>query len=75
MTMYGEWDIAPHILNLGTTRMWVTDLLPGIEPPPLPQSAHWIGGWVGLTAGLDTVTKRNTPAFAGNRIPVIQPII
>jgi hypothetical protein len=28
---------------------------------------QWIGGWVGLIAGLDTVVKRKFPASAGTR--------
>jgi hypothetical protein len=41
------------------------------DPPPslLPgeraSCAHWIGGWVGLRAGLDAVVKRKIPAPTG----------
>jgi hypothetical protein len=37
---------------------------------------HWIGGWVGPRAGLNTVTraKRHFSAYAENRTPVAQPL-
>jgi hypothetical protein len=35
---------------------------------------HWIEGWVGLIAGLDTIEKRKIFASAGNRTTVIQPV-
>jgi hypothetical protein len=34
---------------------------------------HWIGGWVGLRACVDVVT-RNISASAGNRTPDVQPV-
>jgi len=27
-------------------------------------STHWIGGWIGLRAGLDTVAKRQNPCLS-----------
>jgi hypothetical protein len=37
--------------------------------------AHWIGGYVGPSAGLDLVAKRkNFPATAGNRTPVVRSV-
>jgi hypothetical protein len=37
---------------------------------------HWIGGWVGLKAGLGAVASRkeNIIASIGNRNPVVQPV-
>jgi hypothetical protein len=35
---------------------------------------HWIGGWVGLRAGLDAVVKKKFPTPTGTRTPIIQPI-
>jgi hypothetical protein len=36
---------------------------------------HWIGGWVGQTAGLDAVKRKNPIiAPAGNPTPVVQPV-
>jgi len=52
--------IAPHILDLGTTRWrWVViftsrPLYPGERAP----DTHWIGGRVGPRAGLDAVTRK-----------------
>jgi hypothetical protein len=36
-------------------------------------STYWMGGWVNPRFGLDAVPKRNIPAPAENRIPVVQP--
>jgi hypothetical protein len=33
---------------------------------------HWIGGWVGLSADLDTEAKGKTFAYAGDQTPVVQ---
>jgi len=35
---------------------------------------HWIGGYVGHRAGLDTVAKRKVPVPAENRTPVFQSV-
>jgi hypothetical protein len=32
-----------------------------LPPGKVPLGRHWIGGWVGLRAGLDTLEKRKTP--------------
>jgi hypothetical protein len=32
-------------------------------------ATHWIGGWVGPRAGLDTVAKKKFPAPAETRTP------
>jgi hypothetical protein len=36
---------------------------------------HWIGGCVGLRAGLDTEGREKTFASAGNRTPVVQSVV
>jgi hypothetical protein len=36
-------------------------------------STHWIGGWVGPRAGLDT-GEENSLALAGIRTPAVQPV-
>jgi hypothetical protein len=51
--------IAPCILNLGIRWRWVVSsrsvhFTPRVRFP----GSHWIGGWVGLRAGLDAVTKK-----------------
>jgi hypothetical protein len=38
--------------------------------PERAPGTHWIGGWVGPTAGLDAEAKKIFFAPAGNRIPV-----
>jgi hypothetical protein len=36
---------------------------------------HWIGGWVGLRAGVDVVAKRkNSQPLPGLEPPIIQPV-
>jgi hypothetical protein len=35
----------------------------------------WLGNWLGLRTCLDLVAKRQIPTPAGNRIPVVQPIL
>jgi hypothetical protein len=42
---------------------------PGVKATDTP----WIGGWVGPTAGLDAVAKRESRCSAGDRTPVVQP--
>jgi hypothetical protein len=54
---YGEFRYCPTILDLGTRRCVVSYM-------PLllyPRDTHWIGGWVGPRAGLDTMEKRKNP--------------
>jgi len=55
----GEWSASrpSHTLPLGK------------DPP----GTHWIGGWVGLRAGLDTEEK--SFASARDRAPVVQSIV
>jgi hypothetical protein len=36
---------------------------------------HWTGCWVGTRTGLDTAVKRKIPSPAGNRNPVVQPVV
>jgi hypothetical protein len=44
-------------------------------PRKRPPGTHWIGGWVGSTAGLDAVVKRKIPSpFLGFEPPIIQPV-
>jgi hypothetical protein len=35
---------------------------------------HWIRGWVGSRAGLDTGGDRNSQPLAGIELPIIQPV-
>jgi hypothetical protein len=36
---------------------------------------HWIEGWVGLRAGLETGTRETYISSAGNRTPVVQCVV
>jgi hypothetical protein len=45
-------------------------LTPGKRTP----GTHWVGGWVGPRAGLDTVSDTRTPIPARNRTPIVQPV-
>jgi hypothetical protein len=45
--------IAPRILDLGTRLRWVVSFTPRpLYPRERASGTHWIGGWVGLRAGL-----------------------
>jgi hypothetical protein len=60
----GEWS-ASHAMAA---------LSPGKDPPP---GTHWIGGWVGPRATLDTVVKRKIPSphqESNPRTLIIQPV-
>jgi hypothetical protein len=35
---------------------------------------HWIGGWVGPTAGLDAGEEKNSQRLPGLEPPIIQPV-
>jgi hypothetical protein len=65
---------GPRISDLGTRRRWVMCFTPR---PLYPPGTHWIGGWVGTRAVLDTVVKRNIsqPRRESNpRAPIVQPV-
>jgi hypothetical protein len=44
------------------------------RPTERAPDTHWIGGWVGPRAGLDTVSRERFPAPSGNLTPIIQPV-
>jgi len=51
--------IAPLILNLGTCGGMWSAWRPGrFVPEERAPSTHWVGGWLGLTVGLDVWEKR-----------------
>jgi hypothetical protein len=50
-----------HALDRSATVTGPLPLYPGERAP----STHWIGGWVGLTAGLDDVEKRKFVTLPG----------
>jgi hypothetical protein len=61
-TYWGSGGTAPCILDLCTRWSWVVSFT---HRPLYPQGkspgTHWIGGWMGPRAGLDTVAKRKIP--------------
>jgi hypothetical protein len=54
-------DVWESILNLGTRRGWVLFTSRPLYPWGKSPFTHWIGGWVGPTAGLDAVSKKSHP--------------
>jgi hypothetical protein len=59
----GSGVIAPRILDLGTRWRCVVSFTPRqlYSQGKIP-GTHWIGGWVGPRAVLDTVVKRKIPS-------------
>jgi hypothetical protein len=58
----GEWSVSRH------GRFTARGRAPG---------THWIGGWVGPRAVLDTVVKRKIPSprrESNPRTPIVQPV-
>jgi hypothetical protein len=59
----GEWRSSSYThslisaLDVGGVSFTPRPLYPTEKAPGF----HWIGGWVGLKAGLDTVVKRKIP--------------
>jgi hypothetical protein len=55
--------IAPLILKSALDGGERSVSHPGrFTPKERAPSSHWLGGWVGLRAGLDAVVKRNFPS-------------
>jgi hypothetical protein len=44
---------------------------PGERTP----GTHWIGGWVGLRAGLDAWARKKSSVPVGDRTPIVQPVV
>jgi hypothetical protein len=69
--------IAPRILHLGTRRRCVIIFTPGhFTPRGKSPGTHWIG-WVGPTAGMDTMVKRKIPSpcrESNYDHPIVQPV-
>jgi hypothetical protein len=72
----GSGGIAPRILDIGTRWRWVVSFRPRpLYPRERAPGTHWIGGWVGPKAVLDTVMKRKIPSprrESNPRIPIVQ---
>jgi hypothetical protein len=61
-----EWRYSSTILDLGTSWRWAISFTP--QPLYLRErvhGTHWIGGWVGLATGLDSVEKRKPLNISG----------
>jgi hypothetical protein len=60
----GSGGIASHILELGTRWRWVVSFIPRpLYPRERAPGNHWIGGWVGPRAVLNTaMVKRTIPS-------------
>jgi hypothetical protein len=58
----GKWGISSCILHLGCGWRW-----PGSRSGRFIFGTHWIGGWVGPRASLDSIEKRYQP------LPGIEP--
>jgi hypothetical protein len=64
--VWGSGSIGPLILNLGTRWKWVVSFtLRPLYPAKRATGIHWIGGWVGPTAGTAAVTKTVGETFSG----------
>jgi hypothetical protein len=51
--------------------------LAALPPGERAPGIHWIGGWVGPRAILDTVVKRKIPSHrqeSNHRNPIVQPV-
>jgi len=54
-------------------REWLASLHSRLTAGERVPVTHWIGGWVGLRAGLDALAKREShfSALTGNRTPSV----
>jgi hypothetical protein len=59
----GEWRHNHVFFDLGARWKWMVSFTPRpLYPRERAPGTHWIGGWVDLRAGLDTVWKRKIPS-------------
>jgi hypothetical protein len=69
----GSGGIAPSFLtSVLHERVWPALRTGGLTPKERDQATHWIEGWVGARANLDTAEERKISYSAGNRIPAVQ---
>jgi hypothetical protein len=75
-TYWGSGGIAPRILDVGTRWRWSASRPGRFTPRERDSGTHWIGGFVGPRAVLDTaVVKRKitSPRRESNpRTPIVQ---
>jgi hypothetical protein len=67
--VWGNGDMAPHMLNCGTRWRCVASFTPQPRKEEGAPSTHHKRRCVDPRAGLDTVEKRNTLISAGNLTP------
>jgi hypothetical protein len=67
---WGSRGMAPPILTLGTTCNYSTSRPSCLTPTKDIPAIHWIGGWVGGSAGLDGFKSKNLHLGA-NRTPYL----
>jgi hypothetical protein len=73
------WGVEVYIhpfSDLGTRWGWSVSRPGRFTPRERDPGTHWVGGWVGPRAVLDTVVKRkiSTPHRESNpKIPIVQP--
>jgi hypothetical protein len=61
-TYWGNEGIVPRILNLALDGgEWSTSRYGRFNSLKRVLGTHWIGGWMGSRAGLDTEVKRKIP--------------
>jgi hypothetical protein len=73
---WGSGGIVPRILDLGTRWRWVISFTSrSLYPQGKTPGTHWIGSWVGSTAGMDAVVRRKIPSpYRDSNPPIIQPV-
>jgi hypothetical protein len=70
-----EWRYSCTILDVDTRWRWAVSFTPWpLYPMGIGHGTHWIGGWVGPRAGLDSMKKKKYLASAGSRNPAVQPV-
>jgi hypothetical protein len=76
-TYWGCGGVIPRILDLGTRRECSASRPGRFIPRERAPGTHWIGGWVGPRAVLDTVVKRKIPSLfreSNPRTPIVQSV-
>jgi hypothetical protein len=73
---WGSGGVAPRILGIGTRWRWVVSCTPRpLYPRERAPGTRWIGGWVGLRAGVEYGGgEKNSQLLPGLEPPIIQPV-
>jgi hypothetical protein len=75
---WGSGGIAPRILTSALDGgEWSASRFSRFTPRERDPGTHWLGGWVGPRAVLDSVVKRKIPSLlreSNPRIPIVQPV-